>query len=197
MQLILIATLLSVAVAEKLNNVYLPPSNARTAGGSATFLSTPFARGGVFAPVIRTQAPQLIHQTQQGYYSKPVQITRYINDNNGDGTYQFDYETENRISQHEVGQLKNAGSNQESSVVHGSFSYAAPDGQLLTVDYVADENGFRPSGAHLPTPPPIPDAILRSIQLNAATGAVGSNDDGQYRRYDSISAYNQNGGYRY
>lgn len=43
----------------------------------------------------------------------------------------------------------------------GSFSYTAPDGQRISVQYVADENGFRPVGAHLPTPPPIPDAILR------------------------------------
>lgn len=54
---------------------------------------------------------------------------------------------------------------------------------------MADEYGFRPSGDHLPTPPPVPDAILKSLQYNAAHPY----DDGQYRdnRYDP-GYYNRN-----
>merc|ERR1712183_510531 len=32
----------------------------------------------------------------------------------------------------------------------GSYSWTAPNGETFTVEFVADENGFRPVGAHLP-----------------------------------------------
>lgn len=59
------------------------------------------------------------------------------------------YETSNGIAAQEEGQLKNAGTENEAIAVHGSYSWVAPDGQQYTVHYVADENGFRPEGAHL------------------------------------------------
>ncbi|KAI4459205.1 cuticle protein [Holotrichia oblita] len=199
MKLFLIAAVLEVATAAKLTNIYLPPASAITAGGSSNFLNTPFQGIKGFQSLIRNQPSSLYGTPELTYqkYQRPIQITRYNNDNNGDGTYQFVYETENKISQQEIGELKNAGTNQESSVVHGSYSYVAPNGKILTVDYIADENGFRPSGAHLPTPPPIPEAILRSIQQNAIAGPGSSYDDGQYRQYDGVKIYNQNSGYRY
>ena len=35
----------------------------------------------------------------------------------------------------------------------GSFSYTSPEGQSISLNYVANENGFRASGAHLPVAP--------------------------------------------
>lgn len=68
------------------------------------------------------------------------------------------------------GYLKNAGvKDQEAEVIQGSYSYTAPDGTPITITYVADENGFRAEGAHLPTPPPIPEAIQKSLALIAQT----------------------------
>ncbi|EEB20214.1 Endocuticle structural glycoprotein SgAbd-2, putative [Pediculus humanus corporis] len=65
-----------------------------------------------------------------------------------------------------AGYLKNAGNpEEEAQVAQGSYSYVAPDGQRVSVSYVADENGFVPQGDHLPTPPPIPEAILRSLEF--------------------------------
>ena len=51
------------------------------------------------------------------------------------------------------GQLKNVGTDEEAIVVKGSYSFVADDGQQYTVNYVADENGFQPQGAHLPVAP--------------------------------------------
>lgn len=58
----------------------------------------------------------------------------------------------------------------------GSFSYTAPDGQEIKIEYTADENGFVPKGDHLPTSPPIPDEILKSIEENAAAEAAGNGE---------------------
>lgn len=39
--------------------------------------------------------------------------------------------------------------------MQGSYSYTGPDGIVYTITYIADENGFRAEGAHIPTPPPV------------------------------------------
>lgn len=57
-------------------------------------------------------------------------------------------------------------------VVSGSYSFIGDDGQLYTIQYTADANGFQPMGDHLPTSPPIPDAILQSLQLTAGSEGV-------------------------
>ncbi|XP_017017844.1 larval cuticle protein 65Ag1-like, partial [Drosophila kikkawai] len=64
--------------------------------------------------------------------------------------YNFASETSDGTSKQESGVLTNPGAENEAIAVKGSFSWVAPDGQTYTVNYVADENGFQPSGAHLP-----------------------------------------------
>lgn len=85
-----------------------------------------------------------------------AEITKYQNQINDDGSYQYVYETSNGIAAQESG----VGGQYAS----GGYSYYSPEGQLIQLSYNADENGFQPQGAHLPTPPPIPDAILRSLE---------------------------------
>lgn len=55
----------------------------------------------------------------------------------------------------------------DSIAVKGAFSYVDTEGQNVQVSYVADETGFHPEGAHLPTPPPVPDAIVRALKYIA------------------------------
>ena len=41
-------------------------------------------------------------------------------------------------------------------VMRGSYEYIGADNQVYVVEWEADENGFRPSAAHLPKSVPIP-----------------------------------------
>lgn len=142
--------------------------------------------------------------TGTGLLAWPVkQLTNLIN--------RYNYETANSITAEEQGEARGDGTK-----AHGSYSYISPEGEHISITYTADENGFVPQGSHIPTPPPIPEAILKSLQENAAAEARGVYDDGQYRgeglnegRYNGegqggfqraaagSAGYAANGGYRY
>lgn len=67
--------------------------------------------------------------------------------------------------------MKKATSADSTDVIisQGSFSYTSPEGQLIRVQYVADDaGGFQPQGDHLPTPPPIPEAIQKALDYVAS-----------------------------
>lgn len=100
--------------------------------------------------------------------NEPIPIIRQDAEVNFDGSYHSSYETGNGISAQEQGQLKNAGNPEtEAEEVQGAYEYTAPDGSKIALQYVANENGFQPQGAHLPVPPPapeIPEAILRALK---------------------------------
>lgn len=88
--------------------------------------------------------------------------------------FEHSYETADGISKQESGVMTNQGTEDEAPSVRGSYSYTAPDGTLITVNYIADKDGFRAEGAHLPTPPPIPEAIARSLEYIARVRWVSS-----------------------
>ncbi|XP_014247087.1 endocuticle structural glycoprotein SgAbd-2-like [Cimex lectularius] len=94
-----------------------------------------------------------------------VPIVSYTNEHNFDGSYSYSYETGNGISAKEQGYLKNPGQKDlEAQTAQGSYTYTAPDGQVITLTWFADETGFHAEGAHLPTPPPVPAALARALQ---------------------------------
>ncbi|CAH1372968.1 unnamed protein product [Tenebrio molitor] len=150
MKLSILSVVVALASAGRLENTYLPPKSFGAV-----------SRAPIFASVQSRQPSSFVSSAQ-------IPILKLQNDNNGDGTYRFSFETANHIVQQETGHLKSA----DSSTVQGSYSYTAPDGQTYTVNYVADENGYRADGAHLPTPPPISEVILKSLQQNAVEEAA-------------------------
>ncbi|XP_058125209.1 cuticle protein CP14.6-like [Anopheles ziemanni] len=102
-------------------------------------------------------APQYQHQQQhQQNPEAHAQIVRYENVLQDDGHYNYQYETSNGIAAHEEGLGAHS--------ANGAFSYTGPDGVQYRVVYVADENGFRPEGAHLPTPPPTPEHVFKTLE---------------------------------
>ncbi|KAL0840391.1 hypothetical protein ABMA28_015648 [Loxostege sticticalis] len=115
-------------------------------------------------------APQFQYQPQKQYQpGQEIPIVKQQQEVNFDGSYQWSYETGNGIAAQEQGYLKNAGvKDAEAQVAQGSFAYTSPEGIPISITYVADENGFRAEGAHLPTPPPIPEAIARALQYIAS-----------------------------
>ncbi|XP_060862310.1 endocuticle structural glycoprotein SgAbd-4-like [Metopolophium dirhodum] len=86
---------------------------------------------------------------------------------NSDGSFKNNFQTENGIKQESVGYLK-AGAEGPVAVFQGAVAYVAPDGQTIQTGYIADENGYQPYGAHLPTPPPIPAEIQESLRYLAS-----------------------------
>ncbi|XP_059607798.1 endocuticle structural glycoprotein SgAbd-5-like [Phlebotomus argentipes] len=71
------------------------------------------------------------------------------------GQYALSYLTANGIATAEQGALKqSAGGNV--LVRQGSWAYLGPDNVKYVVNYVADENGYRATGSHLPEAPAIP-----------------------------------------
>lgn len=70
-----------------------------------------------------------------------------------EGNYQYQFESSNGIAASEGGVA--------GQVVQGSTTYIAKNGEPIAISFIADENGYRPSGFHLPTPPPVPLAIQR------------------------------------
>lgn len=56
------------------------------------------------------------------------------------------YETDNGIAAQEQGTPKNFGGNPPviPDVAQGSYSWTSPEGQVISISYIADENGYQP-----------------------------------------------------
>nr|XP_027239251.1 cuticle protein AMP1A-like isoform X1 [Penaeus vannamei]XP_027239252.1 cuticle protein AMP1A-like isoform X2 [Penaeus vannamei] len=92
-----------------------------------------------------------------------------------DGRYNFDIETGDGITASESGSPDGP---EGAIVASGKYSYTAPDGNLIEVTYVANEDGFQPEGDHLPIAPEfpheIPEFVLRQIAKAAEEDALAA-----------------------
>lgn len=227
----LILFLISTASCAQLNNNYLPPPNAASAGGSGPGLKAPNRpSGGSFAgpnvPIAPSRPGAAPSRPGPGPSrpgsaaapsqpsGPPIEIISYENVNNGDGSYKwrygrlklserllifllaFSYESANGIKAEETGDVKNKGSDNAIQTVQGSYSYTSPEGQVIQIQYTADENGFQAQGKQtyfellrhhhssstcgheftgdsLPTPVPLPEENLRALAEFEAAYATG------------------------
>ncbi|XP_075156511.1 cuticular protein 11B [Haematobia irritans] len=117
----------------------------------------------------------------------PILRNDYTND--GNGHYNFGFETGNGIKRDENGQL-NGPWPHGSLDVKGSYSYTGDDGKVYSVSYKADSNGFQAVGDHLPTPPPIPREIQETLHLHQRSS--GGNY-GSHSGYNAASRYGGSG----
>lgn len=91
----------------------------------------------------------------------------------GSENYSYGFETDNGIAAGESGVAA------DGIKANGEYSYKGDDGKVYSVSYTADKGGYKPQGSHLPTPPPIPDEIIKSLEQNAKEEAAGIVDDGK------------------
>ena len=73
-----------------------------------------------------------------------AQTVRFENDVSPDGSYQYAFETDNGIQAQERGTPAQIDENTQTMNVQGGYSYTAPDGSIISMTYVANENGFQP-----------------------------------------------------
>ncbi|XP_001602894.2 larval cuticle protein 65Ag1 [Nasonia vitripennis] len=81
-----------------------------------------------------------------------VLVKETPSDNIGLDSYRYGYELSNGQKHEESAQVETRSAEESVLRVRGSYSFVI-DGVTYTVNYVADENGFQPEGAHLPVAP--------------------------------------------
>ncbi|CAH1104495.1 unnamed protein product, partial [Psylliodes chrysocephalus] len=109
-----------------------------------------------------------------GESPKQARILRYETEQGvGPEGYKYAVETSDGVVKEEQGVFENAGTKEESLKVVGRYLYpGGPNGELLTIEYVADKNGFQPIGEHIPKPvEPVVQGVHGS---NGAHGVYGA-----------------------
>lgn len=102
-------------------------------------------------PYTVTKAPSAVYlKSGLDGAANIIRQDRTFDENN----YHFAYETDNGIAAEESGVVDTSVNGVGGGTkVRGFYEYIGDDGLKYRVDYVADENGYRASGAHLPKQP--------------------------------------------
>merc|ERR1712105_125294 len=107
-------------------------------------------------------------------YKEPIAIVKSAYEANPEtGKYTYSYETANGIKFAEAGEQRQIGAEADEigSVSSGSYSYDL-EGVTYKVDWVADESGFKATGAHLPVAPPMPAHVVKLLADLRAAGQL-------------------------
>ncbi|KAK3854563.1 hypothetical protein Pcinc_038966 [Petrolisthes cinctipes] len=131
---------------------------------------------------------------ERSYSDNSFEFAKILRDDRhqeDDGAYNMDVETDNGIVLAESGSPSAPGG---AVIMAGQYSYTAPDGTLVVVKYVADENGYQPFSDLLPVSPefphPIPDFVLEQIRRAAEEDArYGSYSDESNDSDDRLRSY--------
>ncbi|GAB6025350.1 hypothetical protein CHUAL_010760 [Chamberlinius hualienensis] len=95
---------------------------------------------------------------QPSYLAAPVLVPSVTGNLNSfhdtNGAYKFSYSQSD-------GQLKEESTSADGGIT-GQYSYVNPDGQQITVSYVAGKDGFRASGNHLPLASQLPADLAQA-----------------------------------
>ncbi|CAD7013191.1 endocuticle structural glycoprotein SgAbd-3 [Ceratitis capitata] len=81
-----------------------------------------------------------------------------------DGKFHYHYELGDGSKASQDGVLKNVDPEHQGESIEGKFAFVGDDGKEYLVSYIADENGYQPIGDHLPTPPPVPESVLKTLK---------------------------------
>ncbi|XP_077299443.1 uncharacterized protein LOC143920430 [Arctopsyche grandis] len=114
--------------------------------------------------------------------TEPMPILKQTSEMDIDGSFSYETLTGDQTHIMQRGYIENKGTDHEEQVMQGSYSFVGDDGRTYTVTYIADANGFRATGDHIPTAPPIPDVIQRSIELNLAEEAAHAEQNQQQQQ---------------
>merc|ERR1712168_616312 len=93
-------------------------------------------------------------------------VLRDERQDNGDGNFAYNFETDNGISAQSVGTPGSEGQ----SNMQGSYRFTLPDGTIAEVRWVADEFGFRAESPLTPTPP-MPSSRSASLKSNVVVAS--------------------------
>nr|P81578.1 RecName: Full=Cuticle protein AM1239; Short=CPAM1239 [Cancer pagurus] len=80
---------------------------------------------------------------------------------NGDGNFNYRFETTNGIAEERVG----VPGSQGQSNMKGGYSFNLPDGSRFQLSFAADENGYNADSPFIPTDHPLPAHVIELLAL--------------------------------
>lgn len=97
----------------------------------------------VYKSTVPHNAPSFVpsEQGSEGHWA----VLRSEGEINPDGSFHYDYETENGIKAAEQASVQLIAPETVIQKRTGFYEYPGTDGVLYRIDYIADENGFQPS----------------------------------------------------